>query len=131
MSDAKTGNAKMANDPLEAAQRLADVLARENEALKRLDFRAAVALIPAKEAALADLTESPATPMKLTPMAKRLVGLAAENQTLLERAIAVQTRIVRIVARAAAPPPAVTRYGVPGGRTPAARAGALALSTRV
>jgi hypothetical protein len=49
---------------------------------------------------------------------------------LLERAIAVQTRIVRIVARAAAPPPAALRYGGHGGRVPSNRATALALSTR-
>jgi hypothetical protein len=39
----------------EAAQRLADLLAQENAALKRLDFLAAVALVPAKEATLAAL----------------------------------------------------------------------------
>ena len=49
----------MSDDPLQAAQRLADLLAQENEALKRLDFPAAVALVPAKEAALAELTKPP------------------------------------------------------------------------
>jgi hypothetical protein len=53
-----------------------------------------------------------------------------ENQALLERAIAVQTRIVRIVARASAPVAATTRYNGYGGRAPQTRAAALAVSTR-
>jgi len=120
----------MSDDPLHTARRLADLLARENEALKRLDYAAAVALVPAKEAALAELTKPPLRPMVQTELGQLLSGLAAENQVLLERAIAVQTRIVRIVARACAPPPAVTRYNGYGGRAPPDRAAALAVSTR-
>jgi hypothetical protein len=118
---------------METAQHLADVLTQENDALKRLDFPAAVALAPAKEAALADLTKQPgagAPPPPLVALGRQLGRLAAENQALLERAIEVQTRIVRIVARACAPPPAPTRYGGYGGRMPSHRAAALALSTR-
>lgn len=123
----------MSNDLLGAAQRMADVLTQENDALKRMDFSSAVALVPAKEAALADLTKHKVErvlPPPLAVLGRRLSGLAAENQALLERAIAVQTRIVRIVARACAPPPAVTPYGRQCGRTPSNRATALALSTR-
>jgi hypothetical protein len=123
----------MSGDLLEIAQHLADVLLQENEALKRLDFSAAVALAPAKEAALADLTKQPrATTLQppLIALGNRLNKLVTENQMLLERAITVQTRIVRIVARACAPPPATARYGGYSGRTPSHRAGALALSTR-
>jgi hypothetical protein len=122
----------MSNDVMAIAQQLADVLTQENEALKRLDFAAAVALVPAKEAALADLTKQPPA-SALPPLVAvgRLLGkLAAENAVLLERALAVQTRIVRIVARACAPPPAMTRYGGPDGRRPSSRATAMALSTR-
>jgi hypothetical protein len=120
----------MTDERLEAAQRLADVLARENEALKRLDFSAAVALVSAKEAALADLTKPPVPPLKSASLGQHLGVLAAENQILLERAIAVQTRITRIIARAAAPPPAVTRYNGYGGRAQSARTPSQALSTR-
>ena len=123
----------MSPDLAAAAQRLADVLTRENDALRHMDFPAAIALVPAKEAALADLTNQ--KPMRTIPPPLAVLGqslgdLATENQMLLERAIAVQTRIVRIVARACAPPPAVARYGGHGGRAPSNRPAALALSTR-
>jgi hypothetical protein len=122
----------MSDDLLDAGERLAAVLAQENDALKRMDFGLAVALVPAKEAALADMTKQP--PERVSPplaaLGLRLSRLAAENQALLERAIAVQTRIVRIVARASAPPPAAVRYGGHSGRTLSNRAAALALSTR-
>jgi hypothetical protein len=123
-------DAKMADERLKAIQRLTDVLTEENAALKRLDFSAAVALVGAKEAALADLTAPPAVAVSRTTLAQRLVTLAAENQILLERAISVQTRVVRIIARAATPPPAATRYNGYGRPPNAQRAGALALSTR-
>jgi len=114
----------------EAAQRLADLLAQENAALKRLDFLAAVALVPAKEATLAALEKAPRGSTSRTGLGQRLSALAKENQALLERAIAVQTRIVRIVARASAPMPAATRYNGYGGREPQTRAAALAVSTK-
>jgi hypothetical protein len=123
----------MSKDLVEAAQHLADLLTRENDALKRLDFASAVALVPAKEAALADLTKQPkvpALPPPLIALGTLLGRLATENQTLLERAVAVQTRIVRIVARACTPPPATTRYGGRSGRTPPRQTAALALFTR-
>lgn len=125
----------MSNELKEAAGRLADLLTRENDALKRLDLSAAVALVPAKEAALADLTKQPDTRMLpamvgLAALGQRLGELASENQALLERAIAVQTRIVRIIARADATPPASARYGIPGARTLSHRPAAIALSTR-
>ena len=124
----------MSNDPMAAAQRLEQLLARENDALKNLDFLAAVGLLPAKEAALANLAKQSIVapfPPALAEMGQRLGRLAAENQTLLERAIAVQTRILRIVAQAAKPPPAVTPYGAAGAIAPSRRAAAMALSTRV
>ena len=124
----------MSNDLVDAAWLVADLLARENEALQRLDFSSAVALVPAKEAALARLAALPKgaelSPL-LADLPQHLGPLAAENQGLLERAIRVQTRIVRIIARAYIPPPATMRYGAHGERSPAPRSTALALSTRV
>jgi hypothetical protein len=130
----------MSDQHLQAARRLADVLAEENDALKRLDFVAAVALVPAKEAALAEMTRPPMPGIQRSALGQRLGRLAAENQALLERAIEVQTRIVRIIARAAAPQPALIRYNghgswvhgsrAHGSRTQAGRAAALAVSTR-
>jgi hypothetical protein len=80
-------------------QAIADLLDRENKALRRTDFAAAIALVPEKEA-LFGLLSSGRT---LTAAAgQRLLRLAAENQALLARAIEVQTRVLGIVARAAA-----------------------------
>ena len=134
----------MSNEFLDAAERLADVLARENAALKRLDYASAVALVPAKETALAELTQQQAgqgTPPPITGQGKiepvqmrsgqRLGALAAENQVLLARAMAVQTRILHIVARACLPPPVVPPYGGNSARSLSRRADALALTTRV
>jgi hypothetical protein len=118
---------------MEAAHRLAELLAQENEALKRHDYAAAVAFVPAKEAALAELTKQPRVSTLQPPLAalaRLLETLATENQALLERAITVQTRIVRIVARACAPPQATARYASPRGRAPSHHTAALALSTR-
>lgn len=126
----------MKDDVVQAATLLADVLARENEALQRLDYSAAVALVPTKEAVIATLAKATADlpPVEHTPavaaLGQRLRSLAAENQALLERAIEVQTRIVRIVARAGAPSATDGRYTVRGGREQPNRVMALALSTR-
>jgi hypothetical protein len=123
----------MSSEHLAAAQRLADVLARENDALKHQDFSLAAALVPAKDAALADCMKLPKMPVpapRLALLGQRLGELAAENQILLERAIAVQTRLIRIVARALAPPPALTRYNGYNARAPSNRATAVAISTR-
>ncbi len=121
----------MSDEHLVAAQQLADVLARENDALKRLDFVLAAALVPAKDAALADFMKLPKTSApRMAALGRRLGGLAAENQILLERAIAVQTRLIRIVARALAPPPALTCYNGYNPRAASNRAAAVALSTR-
>ena len=127
------GKLKMSNDLMDAGERLADVLAQENEALSRMDFASAVALIPAKEAALADLTKQPApsaAASTLTELGQRLGDLATENQALLERAVAVQTRIVRIVAQACTPPADAAQYNRNGNRAAVPRMAAMALSTR-
>ncbi|WP_428487262.1 hypothetical protein [Rhodopila sp.] len=126
----------MTADLMQAAQTLADVLARENDALKRLDFRTAIALVPAKEAALLSITKgrspAPATDRNpvLAALGRRLNSLAAENRALLERAITVQTRIVGIIVRAAAPPAPAGRYAANGYKNQPRKASAMALSAR-
>jgi hypothetical protein len=124
----------MSKDILDAAERLAEILSQENDALKRLDFVAAVALVPAKEQAVAHLGKqlnAETIPEPVILLQERLSLLARENQELLERAITVQTRVVRIVARACTARPVVARYGshatptlLPRSATP------LTLSTR-
>ncbi len=126
----------MTQDLVDAANRLAEVLVRENAALERLDFAAAVALGQAKEAALLGVTRGrSATPTvdrtpTLLALGRHMNALVAENRALLERAIAVQTRVVGIIVRAAAPPPAVGRYASSGFKSPPRRAAAMALSAR-
>ena len=110
------------------ATRLADVLSDENEALARVAYAAAAALVPAKEAALTALAQGPAPP---AAQLQRLTELANVNRDLLERAIAVQTDIVRMVARACAASTATTHYSRAGATSPRPRTEAFALSARV
>jgi hypothetical protein len=120
----------MNNDVVGAAQRLGDILAAENDALKRADYAAAVALGSAKEAALAALSAHTITASFPQALARRLRDLAAQNQEQLALAITVQTRVVQIVARAHVPPKAEARYAARAGKPAPYRAAALAVSTR-
>jgi hypothetical protein len=120
----------MTSDVIAAAQQLADVLTRENEALKRTDYAAAVALTSDKETALAALSQQAAPSAIPNGLAARIRNLARENQDLLALAITVQTRVVQIVARAHTPPKAEGSYGSHAGRPLPRRAAAMALSTR-
>jgi hypothetical protein len=121
-------------DLIHAANTLADVLARENAALTRLDFLAAVALGPSKEAALLRVTEwcsAMPTPDRSAPMlalGRAIMTLVAENRRLLERAISIQTRIVGIIVQAAAPPPVAGQYAASGLKRRRRRASATTLS---
>jgi hypothetical protein len=114
----------------DAVERLADVLGQENAALKRMDFPAAVALVPTKEAALAEMARS-APPAIGSPALQAIAGLAEENRVLLERAIEVQTRIVRMVARAIAPSRQDVHYQRPNAGKTSRRTMALAVSKNV
>ena len=120
----------------EAADRLADVLAQENAALQRMDLAAAVALVPEKEAALAEITRDTLPPSNaLLPAdlatGRRLAELAEENRVLLERAIGVQSRIVRMIAQAMASAQEAAHYRHPDDRAKSSRAAAVAMSQRV
>jgi hypothetical protein len=128
----------MSPDLQETIRTLVDILSQENEALARTDFASAVQYVPAKEAALLELSRHPqATQSKAPPTARlvesvrQLAGLAAENQILLERAVAVQIRVVQIVARAAAPPKALAHYGDNGRKAASLQTNPVALSTRL
>lgn len=118
---------------LAAAARLERVLQAENAALQTLDMVALPALLPEKQAAAAGLAAAEAPPAR-TPefaaLAERLRGLAAENRRLLERAIEVQDRVLRLVAGAAqqAGRRDAARYGAAG--RPRPERGAVALATR-
>jgi hypothetical protein len=119
-----------------AAARLAAVLARENDALAALDLPAAAGLVAEKRAATEALERSqagmPAVARDpgLAAAAERLRALAEENRRLLERAIAVQGRVIGIIARAASQAVALPGYGAGGDRTRPRQGPAMALSAR-
>jgi hypothetical protein len=105
----------MTHSLTEAAEHLAAVLARENAALAALDLRGAAAMLAEKQqAAVAFLAAAPDAGGLPPSQARRLRDLAQENRAGLEHAMAVQRRIIGIIARAirgAAPAP---RYGATG-----------------
>lgn len=97
----------MNQDLIDAAVELADTLARENEALTRLDLARAAAMLGAKrraaeafeQARTAPPHEAGQAPSALAPeVERRLAALAEENRHLLERALRVQRRIIGTVA---------------------------------
>ena len=126
----------MTTPVLAAAARLRDVLEQENAALIALDIPAAAALLEEKLAAARELAEALAArpAARQTPeaagLALRLRDLADENRRLLERAIAVQGRVLDMVARAARQEIAQAggRYGAGGVAAP--NRGAMALHVR-
>jgi len=118
----------MGSDLIAAAVRLADALAKENAALSVHNLPAAAAMLAEKRAALAAFDAAggaeaegparpPATDAAAGTLAAKLRELAETNRRLLERAIAVQGRVVAIVAEAA------------GGRGPARASGYTARGT--
>ncbi len=122
---------------IDAAIRLADALARENQALAALDLpraagmlgdkqRAADAFLAAQSLLSHGATARPDAAAR--DVAARLGMLAEENRRLLERAIAVQGRVIGTLAQAVRPE--TLGYGAHGGRTAAGRPGAIALSAR-
>ena len=71
-----------------------------------------------------DAARTAPAPQRAPPqrMARRLQALAMENKRLLERAIAVQGRVIGVIARAATAATAPAGYGPARGRRPAAMA---------
>jgi hypothetical protein len=124
----------MSDDMITAAELLADTLEAENAALAAFDLPAAAALLDEKRHATQSLTSArsfDATHQRDVGQAfERLRRLAEQNSALLERAIAVQGRVIEIVATAAVQACATPRYGAYGSiadSTPPA----MALRTRV
>ncbi|MDE2515901.1 MAG: hypothetical protein KGL12_07740 [Rhodospirillales bacterium] len=132
-----------------AAVDLANVLARENAALARLDMTRAAAMLAEKQQAAAAfvaaqgsgaagsrapaMTISPAQRDAALAATARLRDLAEENRRLLERAMAVQARVLGTIAKAvprslAAGAP---RYGARGLSAAPERMPAFALSARI
>ncbi len=112
----------MTDDLLRTMTRLADTVAAENAALRALDLPGAARLLPEKQAVAALLTAARAAAgagakpsPALRSAAARLRTLAEENRRLLERAIAVQTRVLGVLAGAARAANPAPRYGRTGG----------------
>ena len=120
--------------------RLAEALRAENEALAALDLsragRLATSKIAASDAfaaayaAQAKLGAAPEGPVReaAAALARRLEELGRENRRLLERAVALQSRVIETIAGAAVPRAGVQGYA-PAGRMPP-RPPAFALSAR-
>jgi len=125
-----------------AGQRLAEALRAENEALAALDLSRAASLANGKiaasdafaaaYAAQAKHGTAPAGPVREAAaiLARRLDELGQENRRLLERAVALQSRVIETIAGAALPRAAAAPGYAPAGRAPAPRAPAIALSAR-
>lgn len=123
-----------------AAQRLAEALKAENEALARLDLGAAGELGEAKRQAADAFAAAFAAAQRggsraegdMRRHAEALAGsirdLTAENRRLLERAIALQSRVIEAIAGAARPAGPGT-YGA-GGQKREGRGGPLSVLAR-
>ncbi len=126
----------MSKELIAAASLLADTLAEENAALAALDLPRAAAMLADKQRAVAGFlaardAQSVAMPdAVIEPLARRLQSLSQENRTLLERAIAVQGRVIGVIARAAVPATAPSGYSAHGTAGYTARPPAFALSSR-
>ena len=127
---------------LQAGLRLEEALRAENEALARLDMTRAAALATLKVQA-SDAFAAAATAAgrggarpegeeraQAQGLAGSLRELSAENRRLLERAIALQSRVIETIAGAAIPASRPTTYGGTGGRAMPRQAPALAVVAR-
>lgn len=120
-----------------AAVRLAELLDRENAALAALDLPRAASMLADKQNAAAAFAVGQGGVEALQgtqraaaeDTARRLQTLAAENRRLLERAIAVQGRLIGTIVRAL-PPNAGPRYGARGGSGQQGRPVAYAVAAR-
>ena len=106
-----------------AALHLTATLAAENAALSNMDLAGAASLLADKTAAAAAFSAAQAAgqrpprmavPPGLHKVAANLQQAAEDNRRLLERAIAVQSRVIGTLAEAARTANASPRYGSSG-----------------
>lgn len=125
----------MTQELIDATVDLVGLLARENEALGRMDLARAAAMAGAKRRAAEAFAEAGGDAQGIgrlaAPLARQLAALAEENRRLLERAIRVQGRVIGTIAGA------VTRaaqeggpYRADGARPARGKPPALTLSAR-
>lgn len=112
-----------------AAETLAGILRAENAHLRAADFTAAVALLPAKRAAIqaVEAGKPAVSKQALGEILRRLDPLAAENRDLLNRSIAIQSQLLGMIAGAAR---SASAFGYGSSGNPAIRGGALTLSAK-
>jgi hypothetical protein len=130
---------------LRAGLRLAEALRAENEALAQHDLTRAAALALTKQQASDAFAAAYAAAQRLQAkvapgeeeataeaLTLRLRDLGEENRRLLERAIALQSRVIETIAGAALPRTGQPVYGAAGRAPmpPPAHPPALALSAR-
>jgi hypothetical protein len=127
-----------------AGTHLAETLTQENLALDALDLQGAASLLAEKTRAIDAFLAAQALAAAAGPisadlrrtaetLAARLASLAAENRRLLERGIAVQGRVIGLIARAT---PRGAEHDAPGyksdgGLTGPARPMSIAVSSSV
>ncbi|HEY2616046.1 MAG TPA: hypothetical protein VGI78_01790 [Acetobacteraceae bacterium] len=103
----------MSTDLVTVGGELVEVLAAENAALAVLDLPRAVGLLPDKRRATEGFVAAQRVAIATAQrdaaerLFQRLQSLAEENKALLTRAMAAQSRVIGVIARAAAP----TGYG--------------------
>jgi len=96
----------MSTELIAAGSALADRLEAENTALAALDLPRAAGMLAEKQRAVAALAAAQPVAARSEAaerVARRLRALGVENKRLLERAIAVQGRVIGTIARAAVP----------------------------
>jgi hypothetical protein len=110
-----------------AGVRLSDLLVAENRALAEFDLATAAMLAPEKRRAVEAFAAAEAAVRKaggraegsereaLAGLLARLADLAAANRRMLERALAAQDAVVRTLAAAAVPKPALYGPVAPAG----------------
>ena len=129
----------MTTELLDAAAAMAEALEAENAALAALDIGAAVRMYARKRDTAAALAAARATAKPTAGQRRRaetltraLLDLTSENKRLLERALYVQGRIMRTLARAAPRAFAsMPRYRADGRIAGPNRPLAFALSARI